>query len=128
MPDAGKKKGGIEWAHKNTGTRSTHAHVYTPAASYVHRGMFAHIYPEPVCYDSEGGAAGVKAPVAVVSCHHLEEYMSPCLHSQQHKLPPNNWVSEDQRAPVHSSVWFFFPTRVRTASTDTTQTQNVTLS
>lgn len=65
-----------------------HKDMFTPTKSYTHI--------QSRCAMTQRGAAGVKAPVAVVSCHHLEECMSPCLLSLQHKSPPNNWVSVDQ--------------------------------
>lgn len=59
-----------------------HAHTYQILHTHTH------IYIQSRCAMTQRVAAGVKAPVAVVSCHHLEEYMSPCLLSQQHNHLP----------------------------------------
>ena len=73
--------------------------MLTPTKSYTHI--------QSRCAMTQRGAAGVKAPVAVVSCHHLEEYMSPCLLSLQHKSPPNNWMSVDQHVSLRHLVFTY---------------------
>lgn len=105
-------------------------HTHKTRASYMHKDMLtptkSYTHIQSRCAMTQRGAAGVKAPVAVVSCHHLEEYMSPCLLSQQHKSPPNNWVSEDQHVSL-CHLFVFFYSCVCTVSTDATP-QNTTLS
>ncbi len=103
------KEKGIEWAelvpqHTNTHTHTkthkkknrdmqvcAHAQVHRNINSYPNDSIIqTHTYTrtltdiESQCAMTQRGAAGVKAPVAVVSCHHLEECMSPCLLGQQH--------------------------------------------
>lgn len=91
----------------------TNCYIYTADGfiraqilAHTHQVLHSHTHIQSRCAMTQRGAAGVKAPVAMVSCHHLEEYMSPCLFSQRHKSPPNYWVSEDQH--VSLCHLFFF--------------------